>query len=809
MVAFSIVAGVTLIIGILNYLINNHTTTLLEKMATVEVPKMMTSLEAQANLSQMALSRQTYLIERDPATLEQYHLAEQNFERHLTSLEHMGKSLDTDHNETIQELRQDFTAWQTLSLQRDASPQAENELRYSNQAEPILERMHATLGAMIIHQHQVLRSEFYLHQQNLEEAQMGILGGTFFVVVLAFAIAFALIKNIIPPIQQLTEAAQRIRQGNLDTTAPVMTNDEIGTFAQTFNEMTHRLRLTIEQQTQTEAALRESKENLQTLFDTVEDFLFVVDSEGHLITVNAFFLKHMDYTAEEINGMHILNLRHPERRAEAMTNIANTLAGKTRFCNVPLMGRHGQQVEVETKVAPGYWNNIPVYFGVSRDITERIAAQQKIQAINAELAQINAELEQRVLERTDALQKVNQQLESNRKTLHTLIDGLEDGLMLLDNQGTILAVNHTLACLMHSSPEEMVNMPWQSVCLIGTGHHPNSSGHVLCSMQAMPPGTHHKTYTDSDGQKHILDIHIHSLDNQPLMAQQNQEPTYGSIMHVVDVTQRFQMEARLVQNERYAATGRIAATVAHEINTPLQAMEGLCHIIASADKHERELCIRQIQDEITHIGGILHRLVAHSATESEALVWSQVHEVIDDILLLTKGILAKQHILVSKAFADNIPPIYCQQGHIKHVLLNLIINAVDAMPHGGTLTITTYLVTNELHVLSQQDTQSFSIHHALLSDTEHHSPSVAIGIADTGRGIEPRILQRIFEPFFTTKEKRDGAGMGLTLTQQIVSMYGGVIMVSSEPGNGTLVTIIFPVDSPQFKQDDAFPMSFC
>ncbi|MFN8596342.1 MAG: PAS domain S-box protein [Anaerolineae bacterium] len=155
---------------------------------------------------------------------------------------------------------------------------------------------------------------------------------------------------------------------------------------------------------QAEESLRESEAELQALFDSLQDFLFVLDEHGHIMRVNQVVLDRLGYSTEELLGQPVLIVHPPEGRSEAAIMIGEMLAGRRDKCYVPLLTRAGQYIPVETKVWPGRWSERAVLFGISRDVTERQRAEQAIKGLNEDL-------ERRVTERTAQLAAANHELE--------------------------------------------------------------------------------------------------------------------------------------------------------------------------------------------------------------------------------------------------------------------------------------------------------------------------------------------------------------------------------------------------------------
>lgn len=131
--------------------------------------------------------------------------------------------------------------------------------------------------------------------------------------------------------------------------------------------------------------IHKSQRNLQSLFDNIGDFLFVLDMEGNIIQVNPVVQERLGYSTEELTGASVLKVHPPDRREEAVAIIIDMLAGKTAACNIPLMAKEGDLIPVETKYIQGMWDDRDVLFGISRDVTERKRAESERERLIAEL----------------------------------------------------------------------------------------------------------------------------------------------------------------------------------------------------------------------------------------------------------------------------------------------------------------------------------------------------------------------------------------------------------------------------------------
>jgi two-component system NtrC family sensor kinase len=248
--------------------------------------------------------------------------------------------------------------------------------------------------------------------------------------------------------------------------------------------------------------------------------------------------------------------------------------------------------------------------------------------------------------------------------------------------------------------------------------------------------------------------------------------------------EREETEARLVQSEKMAALGRLVATITHEVNNPLQAVQG-CLTLAKEemDGRQRQEKLRRYLEvastEIGHIADIVRRTRAFYRPDVGGPRPVHVHAVLESVLSLSSKQLQYSDVAVERDWASGLPEIVANADQLRQVFLNLVLNAVDAMPEGGTLRVRT------------------SLHRLSVGAQGRVVPAVRIQFSDTGEGIPPEVASHMFEPFLTTKE--DGTGLGLFITYGVIQAHGGEITATSQPGEGTTFTILLPVD--QGRQD--------
>jgi PAS domain S-box-containing protein len=246
-----------------------------------------------------------------------------------------------------------------------------------------------------------------------------------------------------------------------------------------------------------------------------------------------------------------------------------------------------------------------------------------------------------------------------------------------------------------------------------------------------------------------------------------------SVLH--DLTEireleRRRVEQQLFESEKLAAVGRLAASIAHEVNNPLEAIKNALYLLQSGSEGDKNARFLQIaRKETERVSHIIRQMLGFARSSGE-VDWVDVNQVLEETLVLLEKKLKQSHIDLEVKFDQFLPPIRARADQLRQVFLNLIINAQQAIQGEGRISIATSRYEQALQ------------------------PSIYIQVSDTGVGIAEDDLTRIFEPFFSTGKK--GTGLGLWVTQDIVRQHGGRIEVNSEAGKGATFLIILQVDSP-------------
>jgi signal transduction histidine kinase len=240
----------------------------------------------------------------------------------------------------------------------------------------------------------------------------------------------------------------------------------------------------------------------------------------------------------------------------------------------------------------------------------------------------------------------------------------------------------------------------------------------------------------------------------------------ASMLTLDDVTERVELEEKLIQNERLASIGLLAAGVAHEVNTPLTGISSYIQMLLDdlpADDARAGL-LRKVERQVFRASDIVNGLLNFSRGGDQAFHPTDLNAAVEEAIGLFEPHLRNTRILLERDLAPDLPPVRGIRREIQQVVVNLLLNARDAMQRGGTIRVSTRCSGSGVELL----------------------------IADTGRGIPTEHLHRIYDPFFTTKGVGRGTGLGLSVTYGIVRKHSGSIDVSSAAEQGTVFTISLP-----------------
>jgi PAS domain S-box-containing protein len=353
------------------------------------------------------------------------------------------------------------------------------------------------------------------------------------------------------------------------------------------------------------------------------------------------------------------------------------------------------------------------------------------------------------------------ELELLKEFNESIIESINVGLLAVDPHGRVTGCNSALEDLLGVSREAATGRRVEELFAEDFGE---TLQQVLgADAWALADVRHiYKLHTATrDGRALILNIAL-----APLRPMASGEHT-GALVVLEDVTARVRLEEQLQQREKLSSIGLLAAGVAHEINTPLTGVSSYTQMLLGmlAETDPKHALLQKIHRQTERATGIVNNLLNFSRTGNMTDFGPvRINRVLDDTLQLLEPQLRHSQVEIARAYEDDLPPVYGNAGKLQQVFTNLLLNARDALPGGGRITLKT---TTE-------------------ADT------VTVEVVDTGIGIAPENVARIYDPFFTTKGVGRGTGLGLAVSYGIVQEHAGHITVQSAPGRGTTFRITLP-----------------
>ncbi len=556
---------------------------------------------------------------------------------------------------------------------------------------------------------------------------------------------------------------------------------------------------------QIEKALVEGNERLRSIVETAYDPIIGADSAGNIIMWNSAAARAFGYSFKEVLNRPITILM-PERFAklhERAMERAVTAGGLYYSKRVrEVFGRRKDGTEFPLEVSISAWKTTEGMFftGIIRDITER---KQK----DEELRKANEELELRVAERTADLITLNEELKEeirerkrieemlrdSERLYHTLVEEVPDVIFILDDEGRFAYLNTQAEEFLRLPLKELLETPLSSYV------EPEEVERISAISKLSPDAIWDEEIRllDSDGERKFARIRCKALGNDEKGRMQ-----YEGVMRDITIRKRLEEQLResrqqllekiriiddlyahIVESGKAKAIAEHTSEVAHELRQPLTIIGGFARRIerqldASNFRSEtgQVASVHIITSEIQRLEKILNTLIDFTRRETLAQEMTDPAVIIDDVLKLYGHVMSEKNLRFDVKFGAEATTFLLDPERFEQVVRNLVSNAIDASPFGGTLHIETGISSPSTKALETGSLESQSY--------------FEMKIRNHGSVIKAEELQKIFSPFFTTKNY--GTGIGLTVAKKIVEAHGGSISVHSDEG-GTTFTVWIPL----------------
>ena len=356
-----------------------------------------------------------------------------------------------------------------------------------------------------------------------------------------------------------------------------------------------------------------------------------------------------------------------------------------------------------------------------------------------------------------------------------ILNGLVDGVVVTDSHGSVLIWNRAVEEMTGITSAEAIGKNIQDVL---------SDNPAVVSMieKTMTSGRSYSDYEAEIATKHGSPHPVGLVTS--LLTDDEGQPT-SAILTMQNQAAVRDLKERIRRSDRLATLGMIAAGIAHEIKNPLVGIRGAAQLMKSelrpeaGKKQEEGGSLTEYLDvilkEADRLNNVLEGILDFTRLKPQEIRPYNIHSILDRALLLNEETARQSGVVLSRLYDPSLPEIIGNQDQLIQVFLNIIKNAVEAMPRGGKLTVTTRM--SDLFTTMQADGKKYQL--------------IVVKVSDTGPGIKHEHLQDIFTPFFTTKDR--GVGLGLALSYQIVQEHLGTIRIESRKNEGTTFSVYLPL----------------
>ena len=488
-----------------------------------------------------------------------------------------------------------------------------------------------------------------------------------------------------------------------------------------------------------EQDLRESQRRFRDLFESSPDAVFVQALDGQILDVNFAACVLCGLTRDQLINKNAWTLIPQKWVEEARRNFEKLSEQKHARMETEVLTSDGRTSPVEVRAARVEYSGTPALLLHMRDITERRSTETA--------------------------------LHSSEMLFRSVWENSADGMRLTDENGTIIAVNDAYCKLVGLASDQLEGQSFTVVYAPSEDTAAMAATHREHFLSRAAERKVERQCTLHNGETVTLEItdSFIELHGQPLL----------SLSLFRDVTTQRRLEEQLRQSQKMEAIGQLAGGVAHDFNNILTVIHGHASLLLISDLDDSAArSAQQITQAAERAAGLTRQLLAFSRRQLIQPKCLDMNKIVGNMTDML-GRLLGEDIALQVNYCHSIPMVDADLGMIEQVLLNLAVNARDAMPKGGQLAVRISIMEiNEAHVQRHPDARAGRF--------------VCLAKTDTGCGIPQENLQRIFEPFFTTKDVGRGTGLGLATVYGIVKQHQGWIEVDSAIGKGTTFRIFLP-----------------
>ncbi|MDZ7292161.1 MAG: PAS domain S-box protein [candidate division KSB1 bacterium] len=522
-----------------------------------------------------------------------------------------------------------------------------------------------------------------------------------------------------------------------------------------------------------EQRIKRTEYKYQDLIENASDLIFTLNIHGQFVFINRRLSVLTGFLREAWKDRNFLDMVLPEDRASAEINFRNTLKGKSRIFEMRIRAQTGKIIYLSTNINPIFDRGEVVgCVGIARDVTQRKKLEQEI----TELKNFN----------------------------ESIIQSIGSGLMTVDLERRITSFNQAAEEVLGWRAYEVVGRYIDEIFSPEECHRllPSSNPDLASDLeqqnQPAPHGAGNKTdfttATESGGASALLsrEMELKRKDGKTIYIGfsvtpriDNRNQRVGTIISFRDISLIKQMQAEVLRMDRLASLGVLASGIAHEIRNPLAGIKTVAQTLEEEidpNDNRREYIARIIR-QVNRMDDLLKTLFSYARPKSPVPTQCRLQDIVSEAKALMQQRFEKHGIEFIESYAPDLPLVCVDFQQIQQVLINLFLNAIDAMPSGGRLSVMARPRYTLLQRVDRRRRYPLPNKRTLYAE---------LNIIDTGEGIPRENLQAIFDPFFTTKPQ--GSGLGLSIVYRIIEEHHGDIQVQSEVGRGTTFSLLLPTE---------------
>ena len=494
-----------------------------------------------------------------------------------------------------------------------------------------------------------------------------------------------------------------------------------------------------------EEEIERTRYRYRDLVENANDVIFTLDREGKVTFVNPQLQRSTGLPESDWLDHFLVDLVIPQDQAVVEEAVFNVLQDKPQQFQMRVRDSHQTIRFFSTTLNPlKEAGDISGMVGIARDLTDR------------------RELESRI--------------ENLESFTDSIIRSMGSGLITVNQDRRVTYFNAAAEEILGVKAEEALNRPIDEVFLNGESQtilpSDTANDRAIFSQEA--------EITNRKGKR----VHI-GFSHTPWIGRDNKQ--LGTIITFRDISETKRMQIEMVRMDRLASLGVLAAGIAHEIRNPLAGIKTIAQTMEEEipEGHPHREYLQRIVRQVNRLDELLRAFFSYARPRPPVRNFHQIPDVIHEVMVLLNKRLKSNKVVFESDYAEDLRSVFVDLNHIQQMFLNLFINALDAMPDGGTLRVTARNVVARPKRVERRG-------RAYRPDRRRERPFVQVTVSDTGLGIRSDHLQSIFDPFFTTKPQ--GTGLGLSIVYRIVEEHGGEIDVESELGKGTTFQILLPTE---------------